>query len=106
MRSAEDRFDDALLRVLCAHREAQPLWLGFVEKRASNVVFDDAPRVQMYAEWNDVLVQASRKRVRTWRSDERRWFTALPKLRARRIAAGSCRVSVMTHGQMSGVRPS
>jgi hypothetical protein len=48
MRPAEDRFDDALLRVLCAHTEAQPWWLGFLETGVSDVVLDDAPRVRVY----------------------------------------------------------
>jgi cold shock CspA family protein len=43
MRAAEDRFDDALLRVLCAHTAPQPWWLGFLETGASDVVFADAP---------------------------------------------------------------
>jgi hypothetical protein len=45
MRPAEDRFDDALLRVLCAHTQPQPWWLGFLDTGASDVGLDDAPRV-------------------------------------------------------------
>jgi hypothetical protein len=80
MRPAEDRFDDALLRVLCAHTESQSWWLGFLETGASDVVFADAPRVQIYSGWNYVLVQAGPRHARTWRADEGRWFTALPEL--------------------------
>jgi hypothetical protein len=80
VRPADDRFDDALLRVLCAHTEPQPWWLGFLDTGASDVVFDDAPRVRMYSGWNYVLVQAGPREARTWRSDERRWFTALPEV--------------------------
>ncbi len=79
MRPAEDRFDDAVLSVLSAHTEPQPWWLGFLETGASDVVFDDAPRVHVYG-WNYVLVQAGPHEARTWRSDEGRWFTALPEL--------------------------
>ena len=57
-RPAEDRFDDALLRVLCAHTKPQPWWLGFLDTGASDVVLDDAPRVRMYSGWNYVLAQA------------------------------------------------
>ena len=80
VRLAEDRFDDAMLRALCAHTEPQPWWLGFLDTGASDVVLDDAPRVRMYSGWNYVLVQAGPHEARTWRSDEGRWFTALPEL--------------------------
>jgi hypothetical protein len=79
-RPAEDRFDDALIRVLCAHTKPQPWWLGFLDTGASDVVLDDAPRVRMYSGWNYVLAQAGPHEARTWRSDEGRWFTALPEL--------------------------
>ena len=80
MRPAEDRFDDALLRVLCAHTAPQPWWLGFLDTGATDVVLDDAPRVVIYSGWNYVLVQAGPREARTWRAEERRWFTALPEL--------------------------
>ena len=80
MRPAEDRFDDALLRVLGAHTEPQPWWLGFLDTGGSDVVFGDAPRVVIYSGWKYVLVQAGAREARTWRADEGRWFTALPEL--------------------------
>jgi hypothetical protein len=79
MRPAEDRFDDAVLRVLSAHTKPQPWWLGFLETGASDVVLDDAPRVHVYG-WKYILVGAGPHEARTWRSDEGRWFTALPEL--------------------------
>jgi hypothetical protein len=66
-------------RVLCAHTDRQPWWLGFLDTGASDVVLDDAPRVLVYHDWRYVLVQAGPREARTWRSD-RRWFTALPEL--------------------------
>jgi hypothetical protein len=80
VRPAEDRFDDALLRVLSAYTECQSWWLGFLDTGASDVVFGDAPRVRMYSGWNYVLVRAGPQEARTWRNDEGRWFTALPEL--------------------------
>jgi hypothetical protein len=79
LRQAEDRFDDAVLSGLSAHTKPQPWWLGFLETGASDVVLDDAPRVQVYG-WDYVLVQAGPHEARTWRSDEGHWFTALPEL--------------------------
>jgi hypothetical protein len=79
LRQAEDRFDDAVLSVLATHTEPQPWWLGFLETGASDVVFDDAPRVRVYG-CRYVLVQAGPREARTWRSDWGRWHTALPDL--------------------------
>jgi len=78
MRDAEDRFDDALIRVLDNNTAPQPWWLGFLDTGASDVVMPDAPRVRVYNQY--VLVQAGPQEARTWRSDEGRWFTALPEL--------------------------
>jgi len=80
LRPREDRFDDTLLRVLSAHTEPQPWWLGFLETGASDVVLDEAPRVHVYGNWPYVLVQAGPHEARNWRSDEGRWHTALPEL--------------------------
>jgi hypothetical protein len=79
LRPAEDRFDDAVLSVLSAHTKPQHWWLGFLETGASDVVLDDAPRVRVYG-WKYVLAQAGPHEARTWRSDDGRWFTALPEL--------------------------
>jgi hypothetical protein len=80
MRDAEDRFDDALIQVLDANTAPQPWWLGFLDTGASDVVMPDAPRVHVYSQGAYVLVQAGPREAHTWRSDEGRWFTALPEL--------------------------
>jgi hypothetical protein len=80
LRPREDRFDDTLLRVLSAHTDSQPWWLGFLETGASDVVLAQAPRVHVYNNWPYVLVQAGPQEARNWRSDEGRWHTALPEL--------------------------
>lgn len=79
MREVEDRFDDALIRVLDAHTSPQPWWLGFLDTGASDVVLPDAQRVLVYG-CRYVLVQAGPREARAWRGDEGRWFTALPEL--------------------------
>jgi hypothetical protein len=79
MRHFEDRFDDALIRVLSAHTAPQPWWLGFLDTGASDVVLLEAPRVLVYG-CRYVLVQAGPREARAWRGDEGRWFTALPEL--------------------------
>jgi hypothetical protein len=79
LRHAEDRFDDALIRVLSDHTVPQAWWLGFLDTGASDVVFPSAPRVNVY-QWGYVLIQAGPREARTWRGDNGRWFTALPEL--------------------------
>jgi len=79
MRDVEDRFDDAVIRVLGAHTLPQSWWLGFLDTGASDVVLPDAPRVLVYG-CRYVLAQAGPREARAWRGDEGRWFTALPEL--------------------------
>lgn len=79
MRQFEDRFDDALTRVLAAHTAPQPWWLGFLDTGASDVVLPNAERVLVYG-CRYVLVQAGPREARTWRDDAGRCFTALPEL--------------------------
>ncbi|MGH2842453.1 MAG: hypothetical protein ACRDKL_02545 [Solirubrobacteraceae bacterium] len=80
IRSDEDRFDDALIRVLSSHTVSQPWWLGFLDTGASDVVMPTTPRVHVYSGWPYVLVEAGPRQARAWRGEEGRWFTALPEL--------------------------
>jgi hypothetical protein len=65
-----DPNDDLLVvRHLCDYSKAQNLWLGFLETGASDVVFPEARRVQLYADWNYVLVLAGPDEAVTWRDD-------------------------------------
>ncbi len=79
MREAEDRFDDALIRVLGAQTAPQSWWLGFLDTGASDVVLPEAQRVLVYG-CRYVLVQAGAREAGAWRGNDGRWFTALPEL--------------------------
>ena len=74
--------DDALLALLRAQSAAQPWWLGYLETGGSDVVFPDAPRVWLYAEWDFVMVEAGPDEAATWRTyqDSLPWHGALPEL--------------------------
>lgn len=74
--------DHALLALLRAHSPDQPWWLGYLETGASDVVFPDAPRVQLYSGWDYVLVKAGPDQAATWRTyeDALPWHGALPEL--------------------------
>ena len=74
--------DEALLSVLAAHSSPQPWWLGYLETGVADLVFPDAPRVPLYAEWPYVLVQAGPHEAGSWRTDAQTtpWHGSLPEL--------------------------
>jgi hypothetical protein len=74
--NAWQRQEAALLGILVQRTEPQPWWLGFLETGASDVVFTDAPRVEMYAHWGYVLVEAGPDQAAEWRADG--WSASLP----------------------------
>jgi hypothetical protein len=68
------------LSVLRDHTEPdQPWWLGFLDTGADDIVFPDAPKVSIYADWPYVLVEAGPEQAGTWRDPES-WRGALPDL--------------------------
>lgn len=69
----QERHDTAVLEVLSAAEANQPWWLGYLETGVSNVVFDDAPRVKLYAGWPYVLVEASAEEAAIWRQEGEDW---------------------------------
>jgi hypothetical protein len=74
----QDRHDAVVLAILREHAAAQPWWLGYLESGASDVVFFDAPRVKMYADWPYVLVAAGPDQAGSWRAPG--WKGVLPDL--------------------------
>lgn len=74
----QDGHDATVLAVLREHTAAQPWWLGYLETGASDVVFHDAPRVKIYADWPYVLVAAGPEQAASWR--EPGWKGVLPDL--------------------------
>ena len=67
---AWERHESALLGILVQRTEPQPWWLGYLETGCSDVVFPDAPRVEMYAHWSYVLVEAGPDQAAEWRPEE------------------------------------
>jgi hypothetical protein len=74
---AWERHEAALLGILVQRTEPQPWWLGYLETGSSDVDFPDAPRVEMYAHWSYVLVEAGPAQAAEWRSDDF-WGESLP----------------------------
>jgi hypothetical protein len=69
-----------LLRLLSEQSGDQPWWLGYLETGADDVVFPDAPRVTLYADWPYVLVRAGPAEAARWRHDLWSWRTPGPDL--------------------------
>jgi hypothetical protein len=61
-----DRHDAAVLAVLGEHAASPPWWLGYLDTGADDIVFHDAPKVTMYAQWQYVLVEAGVEQARVW----------------------------------------
>ena len=61
------RYTEAVLQHLKAEVPDQPWWLGYLDKPA-DVVFSEAPRVDLYATWKYVLVKAGPDQAAAWRS--------------------------------------
>ena len=80
--AGQQRHDDALLPVLRAHSTTPRWWLGYLDTGADDVVFPDAPRVELYSGWHYVLVQAGPEQAAAWRRWEPGsfWSGHLPNL--------------------------
>ncbi|HEX4864499.1 MAG TPA: hypothetical protein VFV02_10520, partial [Acidimicrobiales bacterium] len=56
-----------ILGVLAEQSAHQPWWLGYLDTGSDDVVFPNAPRVNLYACWRYVLVQAGYDEAIGWR---------------------------------------
>lgn len=62
--------DDRLaVEILANHSVHQLWWLGFLRTGASDIIFPDAPRVTLYANWEYVFVEAGPVEALTWRDE-------------------------------------
>ncbi len=66
-----DRHDAGVLAVLSEHAAAQPWWLGYLDTGSNDIVFHDAPKVTMYAQWEYVLIEAGPEQARVWGGHQR-----------------------------------
>jgi hypothetical protein len=76
----QQRHDRAVIGLLCAHTAPQPWWLGYLDCDGYGVVFPDAPRVTLYADWRYELVEAGPQQAATWRQEDPGQKGALPDL--------------------------
>jgi hypothetical protein len=76
----ETRHEHAVITVLSERTEPQPWWLGYLDTGTDNVVFPDAPRVKLYADWGYVLIEAGPDQAAAWRRQSPSFKGALPDL--------------------------
>jgi hypothetical protein len=78
----QDRHDAAVIELLTHHTGSQPWWLGYLDTGADDVVFADAARTTLYADWKYVLVEAGPRQAASWRTSGAGtfWKGALPNL--------------------------
>jgi hypothetical protein len=68
---ARRRRDEALLTLLGSHSAGQSWWLGYLDTGSDDIVFPDAPKVELYASsWHYVLAEAGPGQAATWRQGE------------------------------------
>jgi hypothetical protein len=80
----ERRQDLAFIDVLRRHSGEVGWWIGYLDTGASDIVFQDAPKVTLYSGWRYVLVLAGPDQAATWRpapGGQPNWkSTELPEL--------------------------
>jgi len=70
-----------VLHLLSEQSGDQPWWLGYLDTGPGvDLVFPDAPRVTLYANWEYVLVQATAEEAARWRHDLEDWRAPGPDL--------------------------
>ncbi len=62
-----DEVEHALVDVLRQYTSEPRWWLGYLETGVNDLVFPQAPRVQLYAQWPYVLVRAGAEQALAWR---------------------------------------
>lgn len=77
---AWEALDRALVSVLRVESANQRWWLGYLDNGADDIVFPEAPRVTLYADWHYVLVEAGPEQALTWRTLTWRQRRSLPDL--------------------------
>jgi hypothetical protein len=80
--------------------EPQPGGSAIWRPAVQDVVFPDAPRVEVYAHWSYVLVEAGPDQAAEWRARDP-WGESSPDVMSRPIALGWSRLSGTTTGRVS-----
>jgi hypothetical protein len=73
------RHDQAMIELLRRQSPEETWWLGYLDTGSADVVFPDAPRMSLYANWSYVVVQAGPEQALRWRPQDG-WSRRLPDL--------------------------
>jgi hypothetical protein len=77
----QPKHDLAIIDVLAEHSPDQSWWLGYLDRGGSDIVFREAPKVRLYADWPYVLIQAGPDQAVRWRQHASVGYTSrLPEL--------------------------
>jgi hypothetical protein len=66
----QQRHERAVIELLRRASADQLWWLGYLDTGAHDVVFPEAPRVSLYADWDYVIVQAGPEQAARWREPD------------------------------------
>jgi hypothetical protein len=62
-----ERHDAAVLGVLTEKTLSQPWWLGYLDTRAADIIFDDVRKVSLFPTHEYVLIEAGPEQAGAWR---------------------------------------
>jgi hypothetical protein len=77
------KHDQAVISLLREQSPDQAWWLGYLDTGTDDIIFPDAPKVTLYADWHYVLVEAGPEQAATWRRYDPELFwtgSVLPNL--------------------------
>ena len=80
LRAGLEEHEHHVVRLLSQCSTDVDWWLGYLDTGASDVVFPDARRVRMYADWPYVLVKAGPQQALQWRAEPSPLHCRLPDL--------------------------
>jgi hypothetical protein len=69
-RGERRRHDQAVLALLNRQSPDQRWWLGYLDTGGDDIVFPDAQKVILYADWSYVVVRAGPEQAASWRQGD------------------------------------
>lgn len=51
------------------------MWIGYLDTGASDVIFDDAPKVSLFPTHDYVMIEAGPAHAESWRAEWNRWIS-------------------------------
>jgi hypothetical protein len=77
---ATAQHDRLVIALLGEHSANQRWWLGYLDTGSDDVIFPDAARVRLYADWPYVFIEAGPEQALAWRRHGTGWNRSVPEL--------------------------